>query len=520
MPNSSLYPLFLNLTNRPVLIVGGGPVAARKAAALLEARAKITLISPDFHPTLANLPGITRRRASYSSADMTRKPWRLVFAATNLRTVNAKVNKDARKAGIFCCRCDNPDAGDFINGATARLRNITLAISTGGASPGVATRLRQQALAGLDPLLAELIDLHAKWRDIIKQQIPKITDRAQLFRQLAGAEMEAELRRAGRPPRKNSSPAGSPHSTGPPTRVAKRQTPLNNIQPLQFALFLLTTLLFAAAFIFGLRHMRRTAGFNGIAPLSIGPASRAAILIATIFDALLLAWRAAAEQKLSLPLSDHFDAFLVMALLLAAMLIYLRWTKNLRGLSFFLLPMIVILLALGGALSILTPSTYPYGGIWMRLHITTVIAGTVCFALGCVGGAVYLLAHRQLKNKMGATAGNVDASHRWSGLPPLGSIEKFNQLMVYLGFPLLTIAMVTGILRLAQEPAILHTAGLLWKICLAALAWAVYAVLAHLPLTPRFRGPRAAWLWIIGFALFIGGYVAANWAHGTGGGAT
>jgi ABC-type uncharacterized transport system permease subunit len=274
-----------------------------------------------------------------------------------------------------------------------------------------------------------------------------------------------------------------------------------NIHLSQFLFLLLTTALFAASFLLGLRHMHKAAGIRTIAPSSIGPAARAFILLGTLSDLFLLLWRAATEGKLSLPLSNHFDAFLVLALLLAILLIYFRWTKNLRSLAFFLLPMIIIILLLGGALAILSPNAYPYGSIWTRIHIVTIIAGTVCFALGCVGGAVFLLAHRQLKHKA------IDPTSRWIGLPPLGSIEKFNQRMVYVGFPLLTIAMLTGILRLAQQPELFH-AALLTKIALALVAWIIYALL--LSVAPRIRGTRAAWLWIIGFALLIGGYVAAR----------
>ena len=289
----------------------------------------------------------------------------------------------------------------------------------------------------------------------------------------------------------------------------------NNLFMGQFALLVLTALLFTVAFFFGLRHMRRLAlkdTHNDPANFprdtaSMVPASRASVALATVLILVLLAWRAFNEGKLSLALSNHFDAFLVLALLLDIMLLYFRWTRNLRSLSFFLLPMIVILLLLGAILSIVSPQTYEYGSIWMRVHILTVVTGTACFALGCVGGVVYLLSSRQLKHK------GLDPTHRWNGLPPLASIEKFNQLMIYLGFPLLTIAMLTGILRLAQEPEVPHTALLISQISLTALAWIVYGVLAHLPLTPRFRGTRAAWLWIIGFALFIGGYIAANWAR-------
>jgi ABC-type uncharacterized transport system permease subunit len=282
-----------------------------------------------------------------------------------------------------------------------------------------------------------------------------------------------------------------------------------NITLSQFALLLLTSGLFAGAFIVGLRNIRRVtdhtaAAGTGSASGSIGTPARAAIAIATLLDLALLLWRAVSEKRLSLPLSNHFDAFTLLALLLAIVFIYLRWTRYLRNLSFFLLPMIVVLLLLGAVLSLLFPQPYAYGGIWMRLHIATIIAGTFCFALGCVGGIVYLIAHRQLKHR------GLDSSHRWTGLPPLASIEKFNQWMIYLGFPLLTIAIITGTLRVIQEPDLLQRTPLLWKILLAILSWFVYAVIAHLPLAPRFRGTRAAWLWIIGFALFLGGFVVAN----------
>ncbi|MGN6367819.1 MAG: cytochrome c biogenesis protein CcsA [Phycisphaerae bacterium] len=282
-----------------------------------------------------------------------------------------------------------------------------------------------------------------------------------------------------------------------------------NITLAQFALLFVTSALFAVAFVAGLRNLRHATDAAGLPgsekrPVSIGPVARAAIAVGTLLDLALLLWRASNENRLTLPLSNHFDAFTLLAFLLAIVLIYLRWTRHLRNLSFFLLPMIVVLLLLGALLSILFPQAYAYGGIWMRLHIATIIAGTFCFALGCVGGIVYLIAHRQLKHR------GLDASHRWIGLPPLASIEKFNQWMIYLGFPLLTIAILTGTLRVVQEPGILQHTPLLWKISLGILSWLVYAVIAHLPLAPRFRGPRAAWLWIIGFALFLGGFVVAN----------
>jgi ABC-type uncharacterized transport system permease subunit len=171
----------------------------------------------------------------------------------------------------------------------------------------------------------------------------------------------------------------------------------------------------------------------------------------------------------------------------------------------------VILLLIGALLSLVHRNTesHSYVNAWTLLHIITIFAGTICFVLGFVGGIIYLLADRQLRRK------GLDKSHRWIGLPPLASLEKFNQWMIYVGFPLLTIATVAGILRIAQShatpPPDAPMASQTIKIAMGSLSWAVYAVLLHVPLNPRFRGPRAAWLSILGFILFIGAFVAARW---------
>ncbi len=278
----------------------------------------------------------------------------------------------------------------------------------------------------------------------------------------------------------------------------------------QIHLTFLASVIFAVAFILGLRHTRRLVaspeGLSSPDAGSMGLGSRILVLSATALCLALLLWRVIAAGKPSLPMTNHLDAFLFLSLLLTGMLVYFRWTRHLGGLAFFLLPMIAVLLSLGATLAILNGADYQYTNHWARLHILTVVAGSVCFALGCVGGIVYLLAHRQLKHK------GLDASHHWIGLPPLASIEKFNRIMIYLGFPLLTVAMITGALRLTQDPQTLHAP---WfaspKVITAILAWAVYALLIHVPLAPAIRGQRAAWLSILGFVLFLTAFVAVVW---------
>ena len=196
MANPKLYPVFLDLCRRPVLIVGGGSVALRKAAGLTAAGARVTVVSPAFCTELETLD-IARVAQSYDSTHMTMTPWRLVFAATNDPAVNRAVAADAASHGLLCCRCDEAAAGDFVGGAVGSAGEITLAVSTGKASPVMAVKIRDQALAGIDPVLVTWTELLASWRESVLSQVKKEPLRRAFLQRLAGAEMEAILRAQG-----------------------------------------------------------------------------------------------------------------------------------------------------------------------------------------------------------------------------------------------------------------------------------------------------------------------------------
>ena len=138
------YPVFLDLAGVPVLVVGGGPVALRKVLGLVKAGAAVTVIAPDVVDGVAEIATVEQR--PYATGDLT--GFQLVVSATNDPTVNAKVAADARDAGIFINSADDPDNCTFILPAIARRGPITVAISTGGASPALAGRLRDEIAAG------------------------------------------------------------------------------------------------------------------------------------------------------------------------------------------------------------------------------------------------------------------------------------------------------------------------------------------------------------------------------------
>jgi len=145
------YPITLtNLRRAPVVVVGGGAVAERKVRGLVDAGAAVRLISPALTPglrVLADAGAIKWHARPYQPGDLDGA--RLVFTATNQRAVNAQVAGDALAAGQLCNVADDPAAGDFHLPAVHREPGLVVAVSTDGASPTRAKRLRDQIAAWL-----------------------------------------------------------------------------------------------------------------------------------------------------------------------------------------------------------------------------------------------------------------------------------------------------------------------------------------------------------------------------------
>lgn len=191
-----LYPIFVNLDRAPVLIIGGGTVALRKARSLLDASAHITIVSPEFDPAFAELTAITRCTQMYDAAILAERPWRLVFAATNNTQINEQIARDARAHNLLCCRCDDGSSGDFVGGATRGDAHVRIAVSSHGASPALAARIADQALQGVDPLLLQWAQLLESWRPQVVAHL-RGHARANLLKRIASTEMESILRTHG-----------------------------------------------------------------------------------------------------------------------------------------------------------------------------------------------------------------------------------------------------------------------------------------------------------------------------------
>ena len=132
------YPLFLNLTDQPVIVIGGGVVAKRKIRSLLAAGAHVTVISPYATRLPKSVRWLHRR---YQRGDL--RDARLVVAATDDQTVNEQVCAEAKRRKLLVNCVAPPSAGNFIVPAVARRGRLTIAVSTGGASPALAKQLRR-----------------------------------------------------------------------------------------------------------------------------------------------------------------------------------------------------------------------------------------------------------------------------------------------------------------------------------------------------------------------------------------
>lgn len=168
-----LYPAYLDLSGRPVLVVGGGDVAARKVRRLLECGARVTVVSPEISTKLQQMAkneDLDLLRRAYRSEDMDGR-W-LVVAATDEEEINRTVSSDAEKEGIFCNVVDVPDLCSFQVPAVVRRGLLQLAISTGGASPALARRLRIELEDQFRPAYAHLLEALAELREHVQAKYP------------------------------------------------------------------------------------------------------------------------------------------------------------------------------------------------------------------------------------------------------------------------------------------------------------------------------------------------------------
>ncbi|MFZ5450840.1 MAG: precorrin-2 dehydrogenase/sirohydrochlorin ferrochelatase family protein [Thermodesulfobacteriota bacterium] len=190
------YPLFALIADRPCLVVGGGAVGERKVQDLLAAGARVTVVSPELTPGLAALAaqGEIRYLADDFQEEQV-KGMALVIGATDDMEVNAKVSAAAQALGVMVNIVDQPHLCTFIVPAQVRRGDLTLAISTGGASPALARKLREELEGHFGPEYGPYLALLQAVRTRLLAARRGDPKNAVLFKQLVDSPLLSALSR-------------------------------------------------------------------------------------------------------------------------------------------------------------------------------------------------------------------------------------------------------------------------------------------------------------------------------------
>lgn len=192
------YPIYLDIEERPVLIIGGGEVCARKAETMRRYGARVTVVSPAFTEEIERWSAageVTLRRKLYEEADLDGAS--IVIASTDDPCVNARIARDCRRRRIPVNVVDVTHLCEFIVPAIVESGSIQIAISTGGKSPALARTLKEELKRTVGSEYAEINDVLGTLRAGAKKVLPTDVDRKRFFDGILAAGI-LEMLRGGR----------------------------------------------------------------------------------------------------------------------------------------------------------------------------------------------------------------------------------------------------------------------------------------------------------------------------------
>jgi len=188
-------PIFLDVTGRRCVVIGGGEVAERKIAALLEARADVLVISPDVTAAIAEWAAaqrIVHLARAYRLGDIADAA--LVFAATSDFELHRMIADEARAAGTLINVADEPALCTFIAPAVASRGALQVAISTSGAVPAFAARVRSEIEERFGVEYEITLEILRAMRSWLRKHVDSQSRRARIMKALANSDLPAHVR--------------------------------------------------------------------------------------------------------------------------------------------------------------------------------------------------------------------------------------------------------------------------------------------------------------------------------------
>ncbi|HVE70616.1 MAG TPA: bifunctional precorrin-2 dehydrogenase/sirohydrochlorin ferrochelatase [Thermoanaerobaculia bacterium] len=176
------YPIYIDIEDRGVVIIGGGNVCARKAETMMKYGARVTVVSPEFTDEIeqwAREGCLALKRKPYDASDLDGAS--LVIASTDVQSVNEQIAADCRARRIPVNVVDVTPLCEFIVPAIIESGSIQVAVSTGGKSPALARTLKEDLQRSIGPEYAEVNDVLGTLREGAKRVLPTDVDRKRFF---------------------------------------------------------------------------------------------------------------------------------------------------------------------------------------------------------------------------------------------------------------------------------------------------------------------------------------------------
>jgi len=190
----SLFPIFVKLTGRVVVMVGGGRIAEQKIPGVLSAGVRVRLIAPSITPRIAEwvrFGKVDWQPKTFASEDL--QGAFLAIAATSAPDVNGAVYRAAEERGVMCNAVDDVEHCHFYYGSVVQRGDLQIAISTNGKSPALAQRLRQELEEQFGPEYEAWLQWLGAAREALRTNDPGSEMTKKLLHQLASRPMYEEF---------------------------------------------------------------------------------------------------------------------------------------------------------------------------------------------------------------------------------------------------------------------------------------------------------------------------------------